>query len=72
MYKVWTGDIEAQDYLAANLEFYLASWVMYRDSSFFIKYTYKVHIAAIREIAKEEYVILYNISLDKLKKIKSC
>ncbi len=36
------------DYLALHLAFYLASWGMYRGSSFLLQYDYKVHIEPIK------------------------
>lgn len=38
------------DYMALNLAFYLASWGMYRGSSFLLKKSYKVHIEPIKLI----------------------
>lgn len=37
------------DYLALHLAFYLASWGMYRGSSFLLQYDYKVHVVPIKE-----------------------
>ena len=35
------------DYLSLHLAFYLASWGMYRGSSFLLQRDYKVHIGAV-------------------------
>lgn len=43
------------DYLALNLAFYLASWGMYRGSSFLLQRDYKTHIPAVKEIMKSKY-----------------
>ena len=37
------------DYLSLQLAFYLASWGMYRGSSFLIQKDYRVHIPVVRE-----------------------
>ena len=44
-----------KDYLCLHLAFYLASFGMYRGSSFLFNRDYKVHIEAINEIMKPEY-----------------
>ena len=36
------------DYLSLQLSFYLASWGMYRGSSFLLQKDYKVHIPAVK------------------------
>lgn len=43
------------DYLALQLAFYLASWGMYRGSSFLLKKDYKVHVAAAEIILDKKY-----------------
>lgn len=52
---------EKIDYLALNLAFYLASWGMYRGSSFLLKYDYKVHISAVKLILDKKYAPLLGI-----------
>lgn len=49
------------DYLSLHLAFYLASWGMYRGSSFLLQKDYKVHIPVVKEILKEEYNNLVGI-----------
>ena len=41
--------VQDYDYLALHLAFYLASWGMYRGSSFLLQYDYKVHVVPIKE-----------------------
>ena len=48
------------DYLSLQLAFYLASWGMYRGSSFLLQKDYKVHIPVIEELLKEKYDFLVN------------
>ena len=54
------------EYLSLHLAFYLASWGMYRGSSFLIEKDYKVHIPVVGEILKAEYDILCNVTCDEL------
>ena len=69
-------DDETLDYLALHLAFYLASWGMYRGSSFLLQKDYKVHKDAVLEMQKEKYNILRSatpeqlISKDSLKAIE--
>lgn len=43
------------DYLCLQLAFYLASWGMYRGSSFLLQKDYRVHLPLIRELLKTKY-----------------
>lgn len=43
------------DHLCLHLAFYLASWGMYRGSSFLLKLDYKIHEGAVKEILHEKY-----------------
>lgn len=52
---------EIIDDLCLHLSFYLASWGMYRGSSFLLQKDYKVHKEAIKEIFKQEYNNLLGI-----------
>lgn len=54
------------DYLSLHLAFYLASWGMYRGSSFLLQKDYKVHIPVIHIIQEEKYNPLFNISASNL------
>ena len=49
------------DYLSLQLAFYLASWGMYRGSSFLLQKDYKVHIPVVKELLNENYDILAGI-----------
>ena len=53
------------DYLALHLGFYLASWGMYRASSFLFYRDYRVHIPVVKEILKPDYALLRNIKCAK-------
>ncbi len=57
---------ETIDYLCLHLAFYLASWGMYRGSSFLLQKDYKVHKKAVLEMQKEEYNSLRNATPDQL------
>ena len=54
------------DFLSLHLAFYLASWGMYRGSSFLLQKSYKVHSAAVSEMRKSEYDVLRGIDPEKL------
>lgn len=56
------------DYLSLQLAFYLASWGMYRGSSFLLQKDYKVHIPLVQELLKEMYNPLMGIECSELKK----
>ena len=49
------------DYLALHLSFYLASWGMYRGSSFLLWKDYKVHIPVVTELLSKKYDSLLGI-----------
>lgn len=49
-----------------HLAFYLASWGMYRGSSFLFRKDYKIHIPIIQVILGNEYSELWNIDIDTL------
>lgn len=54
------------DYLSLHLAFYLASWGMYRGSSFLLQKDYKVHIPIVMIIQEQKYNPLYGISAEDL------
>lgn len=56
------------DYLSLQLAFYLASWGMYRGSSFLLQKDYKIHIPVIEELLKEKYDPLMGINCSDFKK----
>ena len=59
------------DYLSLQLAFYLASWGMYRGSSFLLQKDYKIHIPVVKELLKEEYDPLAGIDCVELKREKN-
>lgn len=61
-------DNSTVDYLCLHLAFYLASWGMYRGSSFLLQKDYKVHEAVVRIIQEEQYNPLSGISAENLMK----
>lgn len=50
------------DYLSLHLAFYLASWGMYRGSTFLLQKDYKVHIPVVEVIQEKKYDTLHGIS----------
>ena len=52
------------DYLSLQLAFYLASWGMYRGSSFLLQMDYKVHSNAVRIIMDSKYDDLLGIDFE--------
>ena len=50
------------DYLSLHLAFYLASWGMYRGSSFLLQKDYKVLLPVVEEILKPEYDCLFGLA----------
>jgi hypothetical protein len=56
------------DYLSLQLAFYLASWGMYRGSSFLLQKDYKVHIPVVRELLDKKYDPLMGIECSQLRK----
>ena len=59
-------DEKSVDYLALHLAFYLASWGMYRGSSFLLQKDYKVHIPVVKIITEEKYAPLLGITAEGL------
>lgn len=49
------GFVKDKDHAALQLGFYLASWGMYRGSSFLLQRTYKVHEAVIEVLAENQF-----------------
>lgn len=56
------------DLLSLHLAFYLASWGMYRGSSFLLQKDYKIHKPIIEEILKEKYDSLFGIECIEFRK----
>lgn len=61
-----SSDESTMDYLALHLAFYLASWGMYRGSSFLLQKDYKVHIPVVKIIMEKRYDPLMGISAEEL------
>ncbi len=61
-------DEQTVDYMALHLAFYLASWGMYRGSSFLFQKDYKVHIPVVMIIQEHKYDSLHGISAGDLRK----
>ena len=59
-------DESTMDYLALHLAFYLASWGMYRGSSFLLQKDYKVHTPVVKIIIEKRYDRLMGISAEEL------
>lgn len=55
------------DYLSLMLAFYLASWGMYRGSSFLLQKDYKVHTPVVEEILQPKYDSLFGIECAKFR-----
>lgn len=55
------------DTLCLNLAFYLASWGMYRGSSFLLQKDYKVHLPVVQELLKNDYNQLFGIECFRIK-----
>ena len=55
------------DYLSLHLAFYLASWGMYRGSSFLLQKDYKVLSPIVEEVLKPEYGCLFGIACADLR-----
>lgn len=58
------------DYLSLHLAFYLASWGMYRGSSFLLQKDYKVLTPVVEEVLKPEYDCLFGVACADLRKPK--
>lgn len=52
------------DKLCLHLSFYLASWGMYRGSSFLLQRDYLIHRGAVEEILSSDWDVLQNISCE--------
>ena len=50
------------DYLSLHLAFYLASWGMYRGSSFLLQKDYKVLVPIVEKVLKPEYDCLFGLA----------
>lgn len=57
------------DYLSLHLAFYLASWGMYRGSSFLLQKDYKVLVPIVEEVLKPEYDCLFGVACADLREL---
>src|SRR5579862_3988472 len=48
-----------RDHAALQLGFYLASWGMYRGSSFLLQYTYTAHLGVIDQLVAPRFSVLW-------------
>lgn len=55
------------DYLSLQLAFYLASWGMYRGSSFLLQKDYKIHVPVVEKLLDKKYDSLMGINCSGLK-----
>ena len=55
------------DYLSLHLAFYLASWGMYRGSSFLLQKDYKVLSPIVEKVLKPEYDCLFGLACTGLR-----
>ena len=58
------------DYLSLHLAFYLASWGMYRGSSFLLQKDYKVLSPVVEEVLKPEYDCLFGVACVDLRELE--
>ncbi len=56
------------DFLSLHLAFYLASWGMYRGSSFLLQKDYKIHKPVLQILLDEKYIPLWNIQVTEIVK----
>lgn len=60
-------DDDFLDYLCLHLSFYLASWGMYRGSSFLLQRDYKVHKPVIEVLLENKFDSLWGIEINQYK-----
>ena len=58
------------DYLSLHLAFYLASWGMYRGSSFLLQKDYKVLSPVVEEVLKPGYDCLFGVACVDLRELE--
>ena len=63
----WQDDPDF-DYLSLQLVFYLASWGMYRGSSFLLQKDYRIHIPVVKELLNPKYDPLAGIEYVEYRK----
>lgn len=55
------------NFLSLHLSFYLASWGMYRGSSFLLQKDYRIHIPIMKEVLNHKYDVLFGIECSQYK-----
>lgn len=65
-YKARSAEQVDVDYLSLQLAFYLASWGMYRGSSFLLQKDYKIHTPVVEELLKSKYDVLSGLKCETL------
>lgn len=59
---------EEKEFALLNLAYYLASWGMYRGSSFTLQFDNSIFKDVVSIVLKDEYKILWNLNLETIKK----
>lgn len=57
------------DYLSLHLAFYLASWGMYRGSSFLLQKDYRIHTPVVETILDHRYDMLFGVDCFSIKDV---
>ena len=65
-HDAWNNSSVDYDYMSLQLAFYLASWGMYRGSSFLLQKDYKIHTPVIEELLKSKYNCLFGLECREL------
>ena len=65
-YTAFQSELD-EDYHALHLGFYLASWGMYRGSTFLLQKDYTIHIPIVRLLKEEKYLSLKGARPEVLK-----
>lgn len=65
-YQFFAQNPTNMDHVCLHLGMYLASWGMYRGSSFLLQKDYRVHGPVVEELLRPEYQVLKAISLADL------
>src|SRR5260370_16773812 len=66
-YQFFSANPTDIDLASLHLAFYLASWGMYRGSSFLLQKDYQVHRPVVEEVMKPKYAPIRAITLQSLK-----
>ncbi|MCB0044723.1 MAG: hypothetical protein KDD92_04780 [Caldilineaceae bacterium] len=65
-YQFFSKRPDDTDLASLHLGFYLASWGMYRGSSFLLQKDYRIHLPVVEEILRPQYDIIRAVSLADL------